>query len=70
VRAVAFRIDRFVIAFNGYKERQRLVELAAATDARMLGSIRKQLVAADKKAEQVNAPPPKNDKRPPWERQN
>lgn len=67
-RAVAFRIDRFVIAFNGYKERQRLVELAVATDARMLGSIRKQLVAADKKAEQGNAPPPKNDKRPPWER--
>jgi len=43
-RAVAFRIDRFVIAFNGYKERQKLVDLAVATDTRILGSIRKQLV--------------------------
>lgn len=51
-RAVAFRIDRFVIAFNGYKERQKLVELAAATDARILSSIRKQLVAADKAEQQ------------------
>lgn len=55
-RAVAFRIDRFVIAFNGYKERQKLVELAATTDARILGSIRKQLVAADKKAEETTRP--------------
>ena len=53
-RAVAFRLDRFVIAFNGYKERQKLVELAAATDARILGSIRRQLVAADKEAEQTD----------------
>ena len=45
-RAVAFRIDRFVVAFNGYKERQKLVDLAVSTDARMLGTIRKQLVAA------------------------
>jgi hypothetical protein len=56
-RAVAFRIDRFVIAFNGYKERQKLVELAIATDARILGSIRKQLVTADKKAEEAERPP-------------
>ena len=55
-RSVAFRLDRFVIAFNGYKERQKLVELAAATDARILGSIRKQLVAADKEAEQTASP--------------
>lgn len=46
-RAVAFRIDRFVVAFNGYSDRQLLVDLAIATDARMLASIRKQLVAAD-----------------------
>ncbi len=46
-RAVAFRIDRFVIAFNGYTDRQKLVDVAIATDARILGSIRKQLVAAD-----------------------
>ncbi|PYQ35291.1 MAG: hypothetical protein DMF57_03570, partial [Acidobacteria bacterium] len=29
-RAVAFRIDRFVVAFNGYKDRQHLVDLATA----------------------------------------
>jgi hypothetical protein len=46
-RAVAFRLDRFVVAFNGYDDRQTLVDLAVATDARMLTSIRKQLVAAD-----------------------
>ncbi|HEX7833562.1 MAG TPA: DUF6599 family protein [Thermoanaerobaculia bacterium] len=69
-RAVAFRIDRFVVAFNGYKERQKLVDLAVATDARMLGSIRKQLVAADKEAEERAEPTERrNDTRPPWERQ-
>jgi hypothetical protein len=67
-RAVAFRIDRFVIAFNGYKERQRLVDLAVATDARMLGSIRKQLVAAEKEAEARTEPAPTDDRRPPWQR--
>jgi hypothetical protein len=67
-RTVAFRIDRFVVAFNGYKERQRLVDLAVATDARMLGSIRKQLVAAEESAEKANQPPPENDKRLPWQR--
>ena len=46
-RAVAFRIDRFVIAFNGYGDRQQLVNLAIATDTRILGSIRKQLVSAE-----------------------
>jgi hypothetical protein len=69
-RAVAFRIDRFVIAFNGYKERQKLVDLAIATDARMLGSIRKQLVAAEKDAERTAEPAPTNDRRPPWQRGN
>ena len=48
-RTVAFRIDRFVIAFNGFKERQRLVDLAVATDARILNSIRRQLVSADER---------------------
>jgi hypothetical protein len=69
-RAVAFRIDRFVIAFNGYKERQKLVDLAVATDARMLGSIRKQLVAADKAKEEAGQPPRENpnDRRLPWQR--
>ena len=66
-RAVAFRLDRFVIAFNGYKERQRLVDLAVATDARILGSIRKQLVTADKQAEQAQQPATRsNDNRPAW----
>ena len=69
-RAVAFRIDRFVIAFNGYKERQKLVDLAVATDARILGSIRKQLVNADKDAEQAARPAQDNDKLPPWARGN
>lgn len=68
-RAVAFRIDRFVIAFNGFKDRQRLIELAAATDARILGSIRKQLVTAEKEA---TAEPEKRPsaKLPPWQRPN
>ncbi|MFP5246202.1 MAG: DUF6599 family protein, partial [Thermoanaerobaculia bacterium] len=69
-RAVAFRIDRFVIAFNGYKERQKLVDLAVATDAKILGNIRKQLVSADEQAERAAnpRPAPANDRRPPWER--
>src|SRR5207248_7626791 len=50
-RVVAFRIDRFVIAFNGYHDRQHLVDLATAADQRILGTIRKQLVTADKNAE-------------------
>ncbi len=69
-RSVAFRIDRFVVAFNGYKERQKLVDLAVATDARMLGSIRSQLVAAEKAAEERAEPPEgRTDSRPPWARQ-
>jgi hypothetical protein len=67
-RAVAFRIDRFVVAFNGYKERQKLVDLAVATDARMLGSIRKQLVAADEQASRASEPAPTNDRGLPWQR--
>jgi hypothetical protein len=51
-RVVAFRIDRFVIAFNGFKDRQHLIDLATAADQRMLGTIRKELVAADKAADQ------------------
>lgn len=63
-RAVAFRIDRFVIAFNGYSDRQKLTDLAAATDSRILGSIRKQLVTADKAA--ANGTDSKAAKTPPW----
>lgn len=64
-RAVAFRIDRFIIAFNGYKERQHLVDLATATDQRILGTIRKQLVTADKRAAQGND---QRSNRPAWAR--
>ena len=67
-RAVAFRIDRFVIAFNGYKERQKLVDLAVATDAKILGSIRKQLVAAAEDEEDGPSTTTTNDRRPPWQR--
>ncbi len=49
-RAVAFRIDRFVIAFNGFKERQKLVDLAVATDARILGTIRRQLIVGEERS--------------------
>jgi hypothetical protein len=65
-RAVAFRIDRFVIAFNGYKDRQKLIDLAVATDTRILGSIRKQLVKADKEQENGTTTAGKNT--PPWAR--
>jgi hypothetical protein len=67
-RAVAFRLDRFVIAFNGYKERQKLVDLAVATDAKILGSIRKQLVAAEEAERPVTTTTRPNDNRPPWQR--
>ncbi|HJW93060.1 MAG TPA: DUF6599 family protein [Thermoanaerobaculia bacterium] len=50
-RAVAFRIDRFVIAFNGFDDRQPIVDVASATEQRILGSIRKQLVNADQQAD-------------------
>ena len=63
-RAVAFRIDRFVIAFNGYSDRQKLADLAAATDAKILGSIRRQLVTADKAAANGTDT---NSKTPPWQ---
>jgi hypothetical protein len=53
-RVVAFRIDRFVVAFNGFHERQHLVDLATNADQRILGTIRKQLVTADKNAENAN----------------
>ncbi|HJT17804.1 MAG TPA: hypothetical protein VJ853_10465, partial [Thermoanaerobaculia bacterium] len=51
-RAVAFRIDRFVVVFNGYQDRQHLVDLATLADQRILGVIRKQLVKADQNSQQ------------------
>jgi hypothetical protein len=50
-RVVAFRIDRFVVAFNGYKDRQHLVDLATQADQKILGTIRKQLVTADNESD-------------------
>lgn len=51
-RSVAFRLDRFVIAFRGFVSRQQLVDLAIATDQRLLNKIRSQLEAADEAAEE------------------
>ncbi|MGZ4810625.1 MAG: DUF6599 family protein [Thermoanaerobaculia bacterium] len=65
-RTVVFRIDRFVIAFNGYGDRQKLVDLAVQTDQRILGSIRKQLVTADKAA--ARAGDQRQDETPAWAR--
>jgi len=62
-RTIAFRIDRFVVAFNGFRERQHLLDLAAAADQRILGTIRKQLVNADREPE-----PTTTDERPAWMR--
>jgi hypothetical protein len=53
-RVVAFRIDRFIIAFNGFHERQHLLDLATAADQRILGTIRKQLVTADNESDNGN----------------
>jgi hypothetical protein len=50
-RTIAFRIDRFVVVFNGYKDRQHLIDLATLADQRILGTIRKQLVTADQQAQ-------------------
>jgi hypothetical protein len=62
-RAVAFRIDRFIVAFNGYRDRQHLLDLATAADQRILGTIRKQLVNADQTTETT-----REDTRPAWMR--
>lgn len=49
-RTAAFRLDRFVVAFRGYGKGQRLIDLAIATDQRILASIRRQLQAAERAA--------------------
>ena len=63
-RAVAFRIDRFVVVFNGFQDRQHLIDLATLADQRILGTIRKQLVNADERAE--NRPSQNRQNVPPW----
>jgi hypothetical protein len=62
-RTIAFRIDRFIVAFNGFRDRQHLIDLSTAADQRILGTIRKQLVNADKEPE-----PTTTDERPAWMR--
>jgi hypothetical protein len=66
-RCIAFRLDRFVVAFNSYGDRQKITDLASTTDQRILGTIRKQLVSADKEADtpsRSNA----SANTPPWAR--
>lgn len=46
-RVVAFRLDRFVVVFRGYGDRQSVIDLAIAADQRILGSIRKELQIED-----------------------
>jgi hypothetical protein len=47
-RAVAFRIDRFVVIFRGYGDMIEPAQLAIATEQRILNTIRQQLQAAEK----------------------
>lgn len=49
-RAAAYRIDRFVVAFHGFGETQPLIDLAIASNQRILNSILRQLQAAEKAA--------------------
>lgn len=64
-RTVAFRIDRFVIAFRGYGDKQKLVDLAAQADQKILGTIRKQLESAEKRQARPDA---RSSTAAPWQR--
>lgn len=57
-RTSAFRLDRFVVAFRGFGETQQMVDLAIATDQRILNSIRQQLQAAERAARLGSQTPP------------
>lgn len=65
-RTVAFRLDRFVIAFKGYQDKQKLIELAIGADQKILGTIRKQLVNADKEQERRREQPEPEEPAPSW----
>lgn len=52
-RTVAFRLDRFVIAFRGFGERQALIDQAITTDQRILATIRTQLQRAEQQAREA-----------------
>jgi hypothetical protein len=67
-RCIAFRLDRFVVAFNSYGDRQKLTDLAGATDQRILGTIRKQLVSADAEADNSGRRNTTTNNAPPWAR--
>lgn len=55
-RTAAYRIDRFVVAFRGYGDEQPLIDLAIASNQRILNSIRRQLQAVEKGAPQAPRP--------------
>jgi len=66
-RTVTFRLDRFVIAFRGYQDKQRLIELAIGADQKILGTIRKQLVRADEELERRREDPEREEEpAPSW----
>lgn len=67
-RVVAFRIDRFIVAFNGYQDRQHLIDLSTQADQKILGTIRKQLVTADN-ASDNSAKNGKKQELPAWAQQ-
>ncbi|HUF17809.1 MAG TPA: DUF6599 family protein [Thermoanaerobaculia bacterium] len=52
-RTVAFRLDRFVIAFRGFGDRQALIDQAITTDQRILATIRTQLQRAEQQAREA-----------------
>lgn len=49
-RTAAYRIDRFVVAFRGFGDKQPLIDLAIASNQRILNSILQQLRAAEREA--------------------
>lgn len=65
-RAVAFRLDRFVLVFHGFRDRKKLIDLAIATDARILQSIRRQLQSADQQQRAQGRAPKQDRNAPPW----
>ncbi len=65
-RTAAFRLDRFVIVFRGFTEREQLIALAVATDQRILASIRRQLEQQEKEATRAEEPVTRAPATPGW----
>jgi hypothetical protein len=66
-RTIAFRIDRFLIAFRGFVDHKSLLDIAIATDQRIIGTIRTQLREEEKRAQAAARPqatPPREE--PDW----